>query len=430
MGFTYVGTGQNGSSSSATTLAATVAGVHAGDLVLVLSKWESSDTTVSVSDGTSSLTQTSASHASVGGSEPYSTCHYLLSSVASGSVTYTVTWGAARPFRDIVVIVYTPSGSVVTDGTPPAGAGGTGTAAASGSITTTGTDGIAFGTYGEYGRPITATKINGVNSDRIVTGGFANHSAIWAKSYTSGFTGTASGTLDLSERWVLEVIAFKISGGSGVTVTPSLFTGAFSNFAPTISGGANISPSLLTSQFSNFTPIILIETTPGLITAAFSNFAPTVTGGASISPSLLTAAFGTFAPTIVTNANVSPALISAAFSAFSATVSTDTIVEPGLFTAAFSNFAPTISGAANVAPSLIAANFSNFAPTIVFDTFVTPSVFTGSFDVFAPAIQAGALIPIADLTEATFSILNPNINPAANVAKQTSARIWLALAMK
>lgn len=219
------------------------------------------------------------------------------------------------------------------------------------------------------------------------------------------------------------------AGASGVTVTPSLFTGAFSNFSPTISGGANISPSLLTSQFSNFTPIILIEATPGLITAAFSNFAPTVTGGASISPSLLTAAFGNFAPTIVTNANVSPALISAAFSAFSATVSTDTIVEPGLFTAAFNTFAPTISGAANVAPSLIAANFSNFAPTIVFDTFVTPSVFTGSFDVFAPAIQAGALIPIADLTEATFSLFNPNVNPSSNTARNSSIRVWLALSM-
>lgn len=218
-------------------------------------------------------------------------------------------------------------------------------------------------------------------------------------------------------------------GGGGVTVTPSIFTGTFSNFAPSISGAAAISPSLITAQFSNFSPIIIIETVPGIITAAFNNFSPTVIGNALFTGALQTAAFSNFAPTVVTNANVSPALISAAFSAFTATVSTDTIVEPGLFTAAFSNFAPTISGAANVAPSLITANFSNFSPTVVFDTVITPSVFTGNFDVFAPAIQAGALIPIADLTEATFSLFNPNVNPSSNTAKNSSIRVWLALGM-
>lgn len=429
MGFTYVNTGQNGTSASGTSLAATVTGVSAGDLVLVLSKWESSDTTVSVSDGTSSLTQTSASHASVSGSEPFCTCHYLLSSVASGSVTYTVTWGASRPWRDVVVIIYTPSGTVVTDGTPPAGNGGNSSSLASGSITTTGSDGIAFGMYGEYGAIISATKINGVNSDRLVTGGFANHTAIWAKSYTSGFIGTATGTLSYSNQWVSEIIAFKISGGGGITVTPSLFTGAFSNFAPTISGGANIAPSLLTAQFSNFAPLIIIQTTPSLITAAFSNFAPTISGDANVSPALINAVFSNFTPTIVADANVSPSLITAAFSAFNATVLNDTIVQPGMFAGNFSTFAPSIAADANVAPSLITANFSNFSPSVVFDTIVQPNMFVGNFDVFTPAIQAGALIPIADLTSATFAAMSPNINPTS-VAKNSSVKVWLALGIK
>lgn len=296
--------------------------------------------------------------------------------------------------------------------------------------------------------PLTVTPTNLTANDMVIYGGAqsatgdAPHAATGTEIFFGNSTsvnmaaGYRAGTGSVSVTWGITastevVVATRIQppSSSGVTVTPSLFTGTFSNFSASISGAANVSPSLFTSQFSNFAPLIIIQTTPSLITAAFSNFAPTISGDANISPTLISAAFSNFTPTIVADANVSPSLITAAFSAFNATVLNDTIVQPGMFTGNFSTFSPSITADAAVAPSLITANFSNFSPSVVFDTIVQPNMFVGNFDVFAPAIQTGALIPIADLTSATFAAMSPNINPSS-VAKNSSVRVWLALGIK
>lgn len=216
MGFTFVNSGQTGNTGSGTSLAVNVTGVNAGDLVVVLVKWESTDTTVSVSDGTSSLVASAAGNVGSSGAY-YTSVFYLLSSVASGTVTYTVTWGAARTFRDLIVVVHTPSAAASLDGTATGTYSASGTTLNSGNITTTGTDGMAFGTYGDFsGNHPTSAAINGVGATREIDGGAGVASAIWMRAYTAGFTGAATGTItSAGPDWVCEIIAFKIGAGGG-----------------------------------------------------------------------------------------------------------------------------------------------------------------------------------------------------------------------
>lgn len=214
MGFTFVNKGGTGGSGSSTTLALVVTGIHAGDLIVVGVKWEGGDTTVSVSDGTTTLTADPDGHNSRGLNDPRSCVFYLLSSVASGSVTYTVTFGAARSWRSITVMAYTPSASCTLEDSHSGN--GSSTAVNSGNIITVGTDGLAFGFYGEFGSALTSPLINGVAPDQTqVSGGpDSQRDTLWSKSYSSGFTGAASGTIS-SLDWLCTAIAFKIAGGGG-----------------------------------------------------------------------------------------------------------------------------------------------------------------------------------------------------------------------
>lgn len=221
MAWTFVSQGGTSTDKSASslTIAETSASVAAGDLVVVWVKWENGATTVSCSDGTSSLTNWGPGNLSVGGADQRGTLFYLLSSVATGTVTYTATFGAGRSWRGMCVMVYRPSAAASLDGTAT-GTSGTSTAANSGNLTTTGTDGVAFGAYGEFGDPIASPLINGSAADQFRDNSASGSSreALWAKSYTSGFTGAASGTLSAVNQWICGVIAFKIAAGGGGSI--------------------------------------------------------------------------------------------------------------------------------------------------------------------------------------------------------------------
>src|SRR5689334_15099250 len=122
MAFTYVNSIGGSSGGSSTTVAATLVGptVAAGDLIVVVVKWEGATTTCSVSDGTTTLTEWSKGVQSQSGNEPFMDVFYLLASVATGLPTYTATLGAARSFKDISVMVYRPPSAASLDGTPNA----------------------------------------------------------------------------------------------------------------------------------------------------------------------------------------------------------------------------------------------------------------------------------------------------------------------
>lgn len=216
MSWTFHASVGNTGSASSTTVAVTGLTVTAGDLVVVIVKHEGGSATVSVSDGTSTLTSGFGDQSSIGG-DPFLSMHYITSSVASGSVTYTATFSAARTFRDIAVMSYTPSaGTVSIDGTP-ASLGDHSTAVNSGNTTTSGTDGVAFGGYAEFGDALTSPLINGVAADhtQLATG---TNSEIWSKTYAGGFTGAASGTISF-DNWSCGILAFNLTAGGGGRTT-------------------------------------------------------------------------------------------------------------------------------------------------------------------------------------------------------------------
>lgn len=224
MSWTFHNSNGATASASSNSIAVALANVSVGDLIAVWVKWEAGTTTCAVSDGTTSLTQYVPGVLTyTGAGEPSGVLFYLLSSVASGTVTYTASLGAARTWRDIVVMSYTPSaGTVAADGTAGVGAQGQGTAVSSGNVTTTGTDGVAFGGYSEYGSALTSPKINNVVAAQTQKSG-ATNSELWSITYSSGFTGAATGTITFNN-WVGGVIAFKItaSGAAPVSIPPRM----------------------------------------------------------------------------------------------------------------------------------------------------------------------------------------------------------------
>lgn len=205
---------------SATTIACTVPNVAEGDGIWVVGKFEGTTTTATCSDGTTSLTQSSVGVQNNGGAngEPHCVMFYLLSSVATGSVTYTITLGAAKTFRECHAFAVTaPSGSGAAslNGTATSNSATSGTAITSGNITTTGSNGIAASCATTFGQAFTEFKINGVRS--VVAKG-VDGSCLWVSPFTSGYTGGGSCTGSATNRWDSQIIASDAS----VSGQPSL----------------------------------------------------------------------------------------------------------------------------------------------------------------------------------------------------------------
>lgn len=215
----HASAGQNASGASNTITVANT--VSIGDLVVVLGKFEGATATATCSDGTSALTAWGPGvTAGARGSEPWLCAFYKLVSDATGTPTYTITFGASatRSWRDIVVMSWTPSaGTVSLDGTAVANSGGPAVTLNTSDIITVGSDGVAFGLYAEFGDGLSATTINGVASDQFKAANAAN-SAMWAKTYAAGYTGHASATTGGGNVWTAGIIAFK---NASAAINPS-----------------------------------------------------------------------------------------------------------------------------------------------------------------------------------------------------------------
>ena len=206
--FAFARSGSALSDGGGTTLSVSLTGVQAGSLLVAFVKWEGGTTPVTLSDGTSSFTADTQN--SGAGGELHGRFYYLLSSARSGSVTYTATWTEARPYQRMFVYEYTQSGGIVTFDASNRATGNSGSLN-SGTLTTTGTDEVVFGAYGEYDASTTANEqINGVAADQVVRTGFAS---MWSKRFTAPFTGAATATGN-SSTWIGNVIAFKRGGGA------------------------------------------------------------------------------------------------------------------------------------------------------------------------------------------------------------------------
>ncbi|MBK7951380.1 MAG: PQQ-dependent sugar dehydrogenase [Deltaproteobacteria bacterium] len=203
--------------ANGTTLSVPLTNVRAGSLIVAYAKWEgaAAGSTVTLSDGTNTFTADAVGSAANG--DLHGRFFYLPASTASGNVTYTATWSAARPYRRLLVYEYAYSGGSVGFDASSRATGTSGTLN-SGSITTTGTDEVVFGAYGEYSASNTTTeRIGGLAADQVVRSGF---SSMWSKTFTAPFTGAATAT-GHSATWIGSVIAFK---RSGVANTPPTIT--------------------------------------------------------------------------------------------------------------------------------------------------------------------------------------------------------------
>ena len=159
------------------------------------------------SDGTSTFTADALNSAA--NNDLRGRFFYLPASVRSGTVTYTATWSAARPWRRILIYEYSYTGGSVTLDASNRATATSGTLS-SGNLTTTGTDEVVFGAYGEYSAATTTGEsVNGVLADQTVRSGFAS---MWSKRFTAPFTGAAAATGN-SATWIGNAIAFKRTAG-------------------------------------------------------------------------------------------------------------------------------------------------------------------------------------------------------------------------
>lgn len=210
MSATFVQSAGNDASGSGTSLAVTVSATGSGNLLVLVAKSEvGGNTTVTASDGTSSFT--AGRKVIQTGADLIEQVLYLLSS-NSGKTSITVTWAAARSFRRVRVMEYSATGAFSADvdaGTTYDGGAGS---VDSGNVTTTGSDELCFGAYGEAnGATPSSPLINGAAADHTESGG--GFTTLWSKAVTGTFTGSAS--LTASGPSVIAIQAFKIAAGGG-----------------------------------------------------------------------------------------------------------------------------------------------------------------------------------------------------------------------
>lgn len=184
-------------------------GVTAGNLIVVWTKWEmaSSNTDATVSDGTSTLTRGTLGADAT--SSPNGQFHYILSSVASGTVTYTATFPSSS-FQRIRVAEFSYTADTIALDSQNTGHSGSADPAVSGAITIQGSDELVFGGIGEFsGFTINSRSINGSAADGYVDGSGGTQCQMWYKAFSSPFSnGTASADLNTAGAWVCNVIAF------------------------------------------------------------------------------------------------------------------------------------------------------------------------------------------------------------------------------
>ena len=204
----------NNASGVTTVAVSTTVNVNAGELVAVIVFHEGAPQTISVSDGTSSLTPgTKVNHSNGDLSGQW---FYILSSVATGAVTYTATFGAAVNFPEIMMYRASYTGTASFDAQIGQETNPSNTATTSGNLTATGTDNITFCGVANYsGNTLSSPLVNGVAATGSFLDGF--DSMAFYRTTTSGFTGACTATWTPASIDVNVAISFKATAGGGPT---------------------------------------------------------------------------------------------------------------------------------------------------------------------------------------------------------------------
>ena len=202
--FSVANSGGTAEAPSLTTIAQTLTTVTAGDAVAIFVTHEGLVTSITVSDGSSTFAScTKTTHANA---DLHGQWFYTLSSVASGTVTYTATFGAARISRSISVLELSHAVTVDID---VCGQGsGNATALTSANVTTTGSVGAGLGGYAPYSAAVfSAPLINGTAATTTVTAGDGR---AWFLALSSTFSnGAATATLATASEYIVNILVLK-----------------------------------------------------------------------------------------------------------------------------------------------------------------------------------------------------------------------------
>jgi hypothetical protein len=198
-------------SNGAAANSVTLTGVQVGDLVVCAVQNDSLTTSGTMSDGTSSLTPLAQFNS---GSAPGNQFFYILSSVASGSVTYTPSLTGS--IQECFEFHVTGGKTWHFDADNQNGVGG-GTSVTTGNITTTGGNNLEAVVFVNKLKNI-ASSVSNPLIDGITPiepswspiGG-ANQHEYYLIPTTGSFTGQGTLTYGTSTNWVAGIIAFKAS---------------------------------------------------------------------------------------------------------------------------------------------------------------------------------------------------------------------------
>jgi len=200
--FTYVNS--NASTDSNTV---ELTGVTAGHLIAVFftGSYLSPPTNITCSDGTSSLTKANLSN----GTYQVAQWFYILSSVASGTVTYTISdTDGAYVFMAVYEFSYT--GTISLDQQNAASAD-VSTSINTGSVTTTGGSNsqLMLAGHGSYGGGTTSShSIAGTAGSGVIISGSGPGSS-WYRIVTENTNGAGTATDSESGYWAAQMITFK-----------------------------------------------------------------------------------------------------------------------------------------------------------------------------------------------------------------------------
>jgi len=223
LGFSYVASDNIRNDASGTTLAvAELFDVNAGDLLVCMASWETTDVgTATVADAEATNSMTLLARTTYN-SQCLAFGYKLVASFNDDSV-FTLTLDAARTYRSVAVFQYRPDAgdTVSVDAGPNVGTGNT-DSPTSGNINTSETDEVIFGSMKEYsGKNISLTQIADINSDHVETSG--QLFAMWDKLFASDpgdgihsqcfFVGGTS-------QWICDILAFKSVAAAGGSTIP------------------------------------------------------------------------------------------------------------------------------------------------------------------------------------------------------------------
>jgi hypothetical protein len=215
--FAFVNSASNLATGAGTTLDVTYSAT-AGSLLVGWCKHEggAGALTVARSDGTEAWSLgTLVAHSN---GDLHARFAYLLSCTGGASVTYRMTTGST-PFRSFHLYEFSYSGTSSLD-VQNTGQGSS-TAPTSGNVTTTGTDEVALGGYGEYSTIVVTTpEINATAADGSIIFNSGNFTASWYRLLSATFAGGhANCTIPggAGQDWICNVIAFKAVAGGGTT---------------------------------------------------------------------------------------------------------------------------------------------------------------------------------------------------------------------